>query len=66
MNNKLIEEEAVKYVNKKHKPASGQMDKSIQNFYDCKHSFIAGIEWYKEYLKTKNENISNTSERRDN
>jgi hypothetical protein len=51
MEQKLFEEEAIKYVDKRHRPASGQRDKSIQNFYDCKHSFIAGIEWYKEYLK---------------
>jgi hypothetical protein len=52
MEQKLFEEEeAIKYVDKRHRPASGQRDKSIQNFYDCKHSFIAGIEWYKRIFK---------------
>jgi hypothetical protein len=61
MEQKLFEE-AIKYVDKRHRPASGQRDKSIQNFYDCKHSFIAGIEWYKEYLKIiKMKTFSNTS-----
>jgi hypothetical protein len=60
MEQKLFEEEGLNMLI--YRPASGQRDKSIQNFYDCKHSFIAGIEWYKEYLKIiKMKTFSNTS-----
>jgi hypothetical protein len=50
-NKETLEEVAEKYVNNKHKPASGTPDKSIQNFYDCKNAFKDGAKWQQEQDK---------------
>ena len=50
-----IEKYALDYANLKHKPSSGVPNKGIQNFYDCKHSFIAGFDLAEKIMFSKEE-----------
>lgn len=48
-----LETASLNYVEKSFKPSSGTPNKGIQNYYDCKHSFIAGAKWQEEVTISK-------------